>query len=65
MKVIQKNPHIIESSSCILNMCVIDLSLVLLNTSCGLYSSPKESTYKALFLLINNETQCVLLLCLY
>ena len=45
-------------------LSVIDLSLILLNTSCGLYSIPKESKYTAIFLSINNETQCVSLLCL-
>ena len=31
----------------------------LFNTSRGIYSIPKESKYTAVFLLINNETQCV------
>ena len=38
---------------------VIDLSLILLNTSWGIYSIPKESKYTLVFLSINNETQCV------
>ena len=32
--------------------------------SCGIYSIPKESKYRTIFLSINNETQCVPLLCL-
>ena len=43
---------------------VINLSLILFNISFGIYSIPKESKYAAVFLLINNETQCVPLLCL-
>ena len=55
----------IESSDWILNILwVIDLSLILFNTSWGIYSIPKESKYAAVFLSINNETQCVPLLCL-
>ena len=43
----------------------MDLALILLNTSCGIYSIPKESKYTAVFLLIkSNEIQCVSLLCL-
>ena len=42
----------------------MDLSLISLNTSCGIYSLPKESKYTALFLSVNNETRCVALLCL-
>ena len=38
---------------------VIDLSLILFNTSLGLYTIPKDSNYMAKFLPINNETQCV------
>ena len=34
------------------------------NTSWGIYSVPKQSKYTATFLSINNETQCVSLLCL-
>ena len=45
-------------------LCVIDLSLVLLNTSSVIYSILKESKYTADFLSINNETQCIPLLCL-
>ena len=57
----KKNPHIIESSSCIPNiLCVIDL--ILLNTFCGVYSVLKESKYTVIFLSINNETQCMHLL---
>ena len=44
--------------------CVIDSSLTLLNTSCGIYSISKEFNSKAVLLSINNETQCVPLLCL-
>ena len=43
---------------------VMDLPLTLFNTSCGIYSIPKESKYTATFLSINNEAQCVPLLCL-
>ena len=61
----QQNPHITELWSCILNMlCVIDLSLILFNTSCGIYSVLKKSNYTAVSLSINNETQCVPLFCL-
>ena len=60
---IQDNPHIIDLLSCILNILwVIDLSLILFNTSRKIYSIPKESKYTAKFLSINNETQCVPLL---
>ena len=53
----------IDSLSCILNILwVVDLSLILFNTSWGTYSIPKESKYTVVFLLINNETQCVSLL---
>ena len=31
------------------------LSLILFNTLCGIYSIPKESKFKAVFLSINNE----------
>ena len=55
MKVIQENPHIKESSDCILNMlCVMDLSLILFNTSWGIYSILKESKYTAVFLSVGN-----------
>ena len=40
----------------------MNLSLILFNTSGGIYSISKESKYTAVFLLINNETQCVTLL---
>ena len=43
-------------------LCVMDLPL--LNTTCGIYSVSRESKYTAVSLSINNETQCVLLLCL-
>ena len=43
-------------------MWVIDLFLILFNTSWGIYSLPKESKYTAKFLSINNETQCMSLL---
>ena len=58
MKAIQYNPYIIDSLSCFLNILwVIDLYLVLFNTSRGIYSIPEESKYAT-----NNETQCVPLL---
>ena len=63
MKAIQQNPHIIDSLSCILNiLLVIDLSFTLFDTSWGVYSISKESKYTAVFLSINNESQCVPLL---
>ena len=63
MKVMQRNPLIIDSLSCILNILrVIDLSLILFHTSWGIYSISKESWYIAKFLLIDNENQCVPLL---
>ena len=53
----------IESSDWILNILwVIDLSLILFNTSWGIYSIPKESKYAAVFLSINNESRCFFLL---
>ena len=59
------NAHIIESPDCILNIVwLMELSLVLLKTSWGTHSIPKKSKYTAVFLSINNETQCVPLLCL-
>ena len=64
MKLIQENQHIIESSDCMPNMLsVIDLSLILFNTSFGIHSVPKKSKYTAVFLSINNETECVPFLC--
>ena len=42
----------------------MDLSLILLNTSCAIFSFPKESKYTGVCLSINNETKCVPLLCL-
>ena len=45
-------------------LCVLDLSLILSNTFCGIYSITKESKYTAVFLSINSETQCVTLGCL-
>ena len=65
MNVIQKNPDIIESSDCILNMlCVVDLSLILIlfNNSYGIYLILKGSKYTVLFLSINNKAHCVPLL---
>ena len=43
-------------------MWITDLSLILFNTSKGIYLIPKESKDAAVFLSINNETQCVPLL---
>ena len=52
----------IESSECIINMLSeIDLLLISLNTFFEIYSIPKVSNYTAVFLSINNETQCALL----
>ena len=45
-------------------MGYICLCLILLNNSWRIYSIPKESKYTAVFLSINNKTQCVPLLCL-
>ena len=45
-------------------LCEKDLSLILLKNSCRIYSIPKELKYTAVFPSINNETQCVPLLCL-
>ena len=42
----------------------MDLSLILLNTSCEIYSIPSKLKYTTVFLSINNETQCIPLLCL-
>ena len=65
MKAIEQNPNIRDWSDCIFNMlCVLDLSLILSNTFCGIYSIKKESKYTAVFLSINSETQCVTLGCL-
>ena len=36
--------------------------LILFNTSCRIYSIPKESKYTAIFVSINNETQFIPLL---
>ena len=53
----------IESSSCVLNVLwVMNLSLILSNSSWQIYSKPKESTYTAIFVSINNKTKCVPLL---
>ena len=41
---------------------MIDLSLILLNTPCGIYSSPKESKYRAAFLSIKIKSNVFLLL---
>ena len=38
---------------------VIHLSLILVNTYCGIHSIPKKSKYTAVFPSINNETQRV------
>ena len=43
-------------------MWVVNLSLILLNTSSGIYSVPKEKKQTAVFLSINNEAQCIPLL---
>ena len=43
---------------------MMKLSLISLNSSYGIYSIQKESKYTAAFLSINNETQCIPLLCL-
>ena len=43
-------------------MWVIDLSLTLFNTSWEILSVPKDSSYTAVFLSINDEIQCVPLL---
>ena len=42
---------------------MIDLSLFLLNNYCGIYSNPKESKNRGVFLTINNKIKCVSLLC--
>ena len=42
---------------------MIDLSLFLLNNYCGIYSNPKESKHRGVFLTINNKIKCVSLLC--
>ena len=42
----------------------VDLSLILFNTSGGMHSIAKQSKYTAVFLPINNKTQCVPLLIL-
>ena len=42
----------------------MDLSLILLHTFFEIYSIPNESKFTAVFLLINNGTQFVPLLCL-
>ena len=61
MKTKQQNPHIIESSSGILNiLCVMDLSLILLQN----ILNSKRIKIQAVSLSINNEIQCVALLCL-
>ena len=50
---------------CTINMLwVMDLSVIMFNTSWQIYSIPKESKCTAVFLLTNNETQCFSLLCL-
>ena len=42
----------------------MDLSLILINTSCEISLIPKESKRISLLLSVNYETQCVSLLCL-
>ena len=42
----------------------MDLSLILFNASCRMYSIPKEWKYVAVLSSINNEAQCIPLLCL-
>ena len=42
----------------------MDFSLILLNTSCRVYLIPKNSKYTTVLLSIDNETQCVPLLCM-
>ena len=45
MKAMQLNPHIIDSLLCILNILgVTHLFLILPNTSCGIYSIPKNQS---------------------
>ena len=43
---------------------MIDLSLIFFYTFWGIYSLPKESKCRVVFLSINYQTQCVSLLCL-
>ena len=43
---------------------LIEISLILLNTSWGIFSIPKDSKFTPILLSINNETQYVPLLCL-
>ena len=62
MKMLQQNLHIIDPLSCIQNLFwVIDLSLIMFDTSWGIYSIPKESKYTPAFMSINNEARCILL----
>ena len=42
----------------------MNLSLILLNTSCEIYSIPRESKYTVIFISVSNEIQCVPLRCL-
>ena len=53
MKLNQQNPHV---------LWVIDLSLILFNTSCKIYLIPKEWNYGAVFLAIDDGNKCVRLL---
>ena len=63
MKTIQESLQITEIIKCIPSMFyVIDLSLIILNTSWGIYSVPKKIPIRSSFSSINNETLCVLLL---
>ena len=58
-----KKSTIMQWLSFILNIFwVIHWSLILFNTCCEIYLIPNESKYKAVFLSINNETQCASLL---
>ena len=53
------NRFIILYSRCIR---VIDLPLILFNTSRGIYAIPKETKHKSIFRSVKNETQSVPLL---
>ena len=46
-------------------LLVTDLPFILFNNSCRIYSVPKESKYRVVFLSINNETQYVHLVRLF
>ena len=47
------------------SLLLIDLSLFLLNASWGIYWIPRKSKYAAVFLSINNKTQCVFVIEIY